>query len=123
MSEERAKYGYCPKCGEPFKRPYTHCPFCNAPNPHLDQDLEKKKDAINEQLQKQLQANREWADANRAEVKAQVDAQIDQNLREMKQQVKSTTDSVTKGKGSLLVWGLVIAGAVVLGIGLWLLLK
>ena len=48
---------------------------------------------------------------------------IEQNLREMKQQVKSTTDSVTKGKSSLLVWGLVIAGAVVLGIGLWLLLK
>ena len=91
MSEERAKYGYCPKCGEPFERPYTHRPFCNAPNPHLDQDLAKKKDAINEQLQKQLQANREWADANRAEVKAQVDAQIDQNLREMKQQVKLST--------------------------------
>ncbi|MBQ5968270.1 MAG: hypothetical protein IJL60_10920 [Clostridiales bacterium] len=123
MAEERAKYGYCPKCGEPFERPYTHCPFCNEANPHLDQDLTKKKDAVSEQLERQMKANREWADQNRAEVKMQVDAQIDQNLREMKQQVKSTTDSVTKGKGSLLVWGLVIVGAVVLLIGLWQLLK
>ena len=123
MSEERATDGYCPNCGEAFDRPYTHCPFCNAVNPHLEKDLAKKKDAVNEKLQQQLKANREWVDANRAEVKAQVDAQIEQNLREMKQQVKSTTDSVTKGKSSLLVWGLVIAGAVVLGIGLWLLLK
>jgi predicted ATP-dependent serine protease len=116
--EERAKYGYCPKCGEAFDRPYTHCPFCNEVNPHLEQDLAKKKDAVSEKLQQQLKANREWADANRAEVKAQVDAQIDQNLREMNQQIKTTTGSVTKGKSSMLMWLLIIAGAVVLGIGL-----
>ena len=118
MAEDRAKYGYCPKCGEPFERPYTHCPFCNEVNPHLEQDLAKKKDAVSEKLQQQLKANREWADANRAEVKAQVDAQIDQNLREMNQQIKTTTGSVTRGKSSMLMWLLVIAGAVVLGIGL-----
>ena len=54
MAEERAKYGYCPKCGEPFERPYTHCPFCNAVNPHLEQDLEKKRQNSDELLKKQL---------------------------------------------------------------------
>ena len=122
MAEERAKYGYCPKCGEPFERPYTHCPFCNAVNPHLEKDLAKKKDAIQERLEQQMKANREWADQNRAEVKMQVDAQIDQNLREMNSQIKDTTGAFTKGKAPLL-WLLIIGGIALLVIGLWLLLK
>ncbi len=120
--EERAKYGYCPKCGEAFDRPYTHCPFCNEVNPHLDQDLQKKKDAISEQLEKQMKANREWADANRAEVKMQVDAQIDQNLKEMKQQVKDTTGAFTKGTGAKKTWLLVLGGIALLILALWLIL-
>ncbi len=122
MAEERAKYGYCPKCGEPFERPYTHCPFCNAVNPHLEQDLEKKRQNSDELLKKQLEANREWVNQNRAEVKMQVDAQIDQNLREMNRQIKDTTGAFTKGKSPLL-WLLIIGGIVLLVIGLWLLLK
>ncbi|MBR6254198.1 MAG: hypothetical protein IKR22_02060 [Clostridiales bacterium] len=122
MAEERAKYGYCPKCGEPFERPYTHCPFCNAVNPHLEQDLEKKRQNSDELLKKQLEANREWVNQNRAEVKMQVDAQIDQNLREMNRQIKDTTGAFTKGKAPLL-WLLIIGGIALLVIGLWLLLK
>ena len=122
MAEERAKYGYCPKCGEPFERPYTHCPFCNAVNPHLEQDLEKKRQNSDELLKKQLEANREWVNQNRAEVKMQVDAQIDQNLREMNRQIKDTTGAITKGKAPLL-WLLIIGGIALLVIGLWLLLK
>ena len=123
MSEDRAKYGYCPKCGEAFDRPYTHCPFCNEVNPHLEKDLAKSRDNADARLKAQLEANRQWVDANRAEVKMQVDAQIDQNLREMNQQIKTTTGSVTKGKGSLLMWGLVIIGAVLVGVGIWLAVK
>ena len=122
MAEDRAKYGYCPKCGEPFERPYTHCPFCNAVNPHLEKDLEKKRQSSDELLKKQLEANREWVNQNRAEVKMQVDAQIDQNLREMNSQIKDTTGAFTKGKSPLL-WLLIIGGIALLVIGLWLLLK
>ena len=120
--EERAKYGYCPNCAEPFDRPYTHCPFCNAVNPHLEKDLAKKKDAIQERLEQQMKANREWADQNRAEVKMQVDAQIDQNLKEMNKQIKDTTGAFTKGKLPLL-WLLIIGGIVLLAVGIYLALK
>ncbi|MBR3032493.1 MAG: hypothetical protein IKH92_05690 [Clostridiales bacterium] len=120
--EERAKYGYCPNCAEPFDRPYTHCPFCNAVNPHLEKDLAKKKDAIQERLEQQMKANREWADQNRAEVKMQVDAQIDQNLKEMNKQIKDTTGAFTKGESPLL-WLLIIGGIVLLAVGIYLALK
>lgn len=120
--EERAKYGYCPNCAEPFDRPYTHCPFCNAVNPHLEKDLAKKKDAIQERLEQQMKANREWADQNRAEVKMQVDAQIDQNLKEMNKQIKDTTGAFTKGKSPLL-WLLIIGGIALLAVGIYLALK
>ncbi|MBR5975487.1 MAG: hypothetical protein IK020_09945 [Clostridiales bacterium] len=175
MSDERATYGYCPKCGEGFDKPYTHCPFCNAPNPHLEKDLETKKSKIEEQLAAQMAANRAWADLNREEVTMQVDAQIDQNLQEMKNQLNplkkksgSSTSNLTSGNtttsglssgetrgsglrsskstmpasaadpnsngvemprgiaygcGGALKWILILAGAAILGIGLWLLLR
>ena len=122
MSEERATYGYCPNCGEAFDRPYTHCPFCNAPNPHLEQDLAKKKDSINDKLREQMEANRKWADANRAEVKAEVDARIEQNLKEMKSQIKSSTGSVTNSAKSKAKWILPILAILLLGIAVWFLL-
>ena len=122
MAEERAKYGYCPKCAEPFDRPYTHCPFCNEVNPHLEKDLQKSRENADARLKAQLEASRQWVDANRAEVKMQVDAQIEQNLREMNQQIKDTTGAFTKGKAPLL-WLLIIGGIALLVIGLWLLLK
>ena len=100
-SEERALYGYCPKCGEGFDKPYTHCPFCNAPNPHLDQDLETKKTRVEELLAAQMAANRAWADMNREEVAMQVEAQQEQNLQDMKEQLnpfkKKSGSSSTSG--------------------------
>lgn len=162
-AEERAPYGYCPKCGEGFDKPYTHCPFCNAPNPHLEQDLATKKSKVEEQLAAQMAANRAWADLNREEVTMQVDAQIEQNLEEMKNQLNplkkksgsastsslnsanTTTSGLTRvkstaspstdpngvempkgiayGCGGALKWVLILAGAAILGIGLWLLLR
>ncbi|MBO4474557.1 MAG: hypothetical protein J5750_06555 [Clostridiales bacterium] len=176
MSEERATYGYCPNCGEAFDRPYLHCPFCNAPNPHFEEDLAKKKDATSDLLEKQMAANRAWADLNREEVTMQVDSQIEQNLEEMKNRLNplkkksgsSSTSNLTSGNtttsglssgetrgsglrsskstmpasaadpnsngvemprgiaygcGGALKWILILAGAAILGIGLWLLLR
>lgn len=123
MAEERAKYGYCPKCAEPFDRPYTHCPFCNAPNPHLEKDLQKSRENADAKLKAQLEANRQWVDANRAEVKAETDARIEQNLREMNQQIKTTTGSVTKGKSSMLLWLFLIGGIALIGLAIWLIVK
>lgn len=140
MSEEKAPYGYCPNCAEPFDRPYTHCPFCNAVNPHLEQDLEKKRANTNDRLQAQLEANRQWVDQNRAEVTAEVDARIEQNLADMKKSLRSgkfPSNSTTASKpaskvaagstgGRGLSGGiialLILGGAVLLGVGLWLLL-
>ena len=112
MSEEKAPYGYCPQCGEGFDKPYTHCPFCNAPNPHLEKDLETKKTRVEEQLAAQMAANRAWADLNREEVTMQVDAQIEQNLEEMKTQLNplkkksGSSSSSTLGSGNTTTSGL-----------------
>ena len=97
MTEEKAPYGYCTNCAEPFDRPYTHCPFCNAVNPHFEQDLEKNKIYTEEKLRAQMEANRQWVDNNRAEVTAEVDARIEQNLQEMKQAVRNPS-SFTKSQ-------------------------
>ncbi len=99
-SEEKALYGYCPKCGEGFDKPYTHCPFCNAPNPRLDQDLETKKTRVEELLAAQMAANRAWADMNREEVAMQVEAQQEQNLQDMKAQLNPLNRRKTAGSST-----------------------
>jgi len=87
VSEEKALYGYCENCAEPFNKPYTHCPFCNAPNKNLEKQLQKAKSRTEELLEKQMMENRAWADANAEEVNAMVDAQHEANLAEMKQKL------------------------------------
>ena len=87
--QEKAPYGYCTNCAEPFDKPYTHCPFCNAVNSHFEKDIEKSKQNFQDRLSKQMEANREWTAQNQAEVTAEVDARIEQNLAEMKQQLRN----------------------------------
>lgn len=85
--EEKARYGYCENCAEPFDKPYTHCPFCNMPNNNLEKQLQKSKSRTEELLEKQMRENRAWADANAAEVNAMVDAQHEAALGEMKKKL------------------------------------
>ena len=110
MTDEKAPYGYCTNCAEPFDRPYTHCPFCNAVNPHLEEDLQKKKTSVEERLAAQMAANRQWADQNRAEVQAEVDARIEQNLAEMKSLKRPTLNSKSTGSAASQATGASAAG-------------
>ena len=96
--QEKAPYGYCTNCAEPFDKPYTHCPFCNAVNAHFEKDIEKSKQNFQDKLAKQMEANREWAAQNQAEVTAEVDARIEQNLAEMKQQLRNPKSLLKNGK-------------------------
>ncbi|MBP5492736.1 MAG: hypothetical protein J6Y08_07815 [Clostridiales bacterium] len=135
--EERAPYGYCTNCAEPFNRPYTHCPFCNKPNPHFDQDLKKSHLNNQDKLISQLQANRAWVDANRAEVLAETDARIEQNLQDMKQTLRGKGSSFKTAKPAkaakaataksggipgILIAALILGGIALLIIGLVILL-
>ena len=58
-------------------------------NSHFEKDIEKSKQNFQDRLSKQMEANREWAAQNQAEVTAEVDARIEQNLAEMKQQLRN----------------------------------
>lgn len=113
---EKKPYGFCENCAEPFDKPYTHCPFCGAVNKRLDQQLQDTKSRTEELLRKQMQANREWAAANRKEVNDMVDAQHEANLKEMKSKLpfgssgKSTSSGSTAGKSGVMT----IIGAIVL---------
>ncbi len=101
--EERAPYGYCENCAEPFNKPYTHCPFCNTPNRNLEKQLQNAKSRTELLLEKQMLENRAWADANREEVTAMVDAQHEANLKEMKDKFLHpfrSSGSGTKGQGN-----------------------
>ena len=146
MSEEQEKalYGYCQNCAEPFDRPYTHCPFCNKPNPNLDKQLKLKQQMTDDRLMEQLAKNREWVDANRAQVQAETDARIEENLQDLKQTLRgkgSLSKSSNSAKpvtaagnasksvasasgGKSFPYGLLIViGGVILAVGLYLLLK
>ena len=133
--QEKALYGYCQNCAEPFDRPYTHCPFCNKPNPNLDKQLKLKQQMADQRLQEQLAKNREWVDANRAEVQAETDARIEQNLQDMKQTLRgkgslpksgtktAKAKSAASGSGSFPYGLLIVIGGVILAVGLFLLLR
>ena len=115
---EKKPYGFCENCAEPFDKPYTHCPFCGAVNKRLDQQLQDTKSRTEELLRKQMQANREWAAANRKEVNDMVDAQHEANLKEMKSKLTPSFGSSAKSAGAATGKGgsgvLKIIGAIVL---------